>query len=112
MAGAGRKWVTPGLILQARARADGEARVGFTVSRRVGGAVARNRVRRRLRAAADRVLPVHAMPGHDLVIIGRATSLGRRFAALLGDLKTALQRLDAYRDGNGEGPEARRARTP
>jgi len=102
-----RKWVAPGLILQARARAAGErsggatevSRVGFTVSRKVGNAVVRNRVRRRLRDAAGQVIPEQAKAGHDFVIIGRAASLERPFAALRRDLETALRRLDAHRGG-------------
>lgn len=97
-----RKWVTPGLILQIRPRPAGEAdsdaaRAGFTVSRKVGDAVRRNRARRRLKAAADTVMTEHARPGFDFVIIGRKTTLTRPFAALLGDLTKALKKLDAYR---------------
>lgn len=104
--GGGRKWVAPGLIVQARRLEDGdegrapgsEFRVGFTVSRKVGSAVSRNRARRRLRAVAERVMPVHARPGHDFVVIGRRATLKRPFPALVGDLETALRKLDAYDD--------------
>lgn len=124
VAGARRKWVAPGLILQARTAglpargllgkggatgpaASGEGvRVGFTVSRKVGNAVARNRARRRLRAAAAEVMPRHAKAAHDFVVIGRSATLTRPYAALVGDLKTALRRLGAFRDG----PERERAR--
>ena len=68
-------------------------RVGFTVTKKVGNSVTRNRAKRRLRAAAAAVLPVRARPGHDLVLIGRAETLTRRFADLLADLTTALERL-------------------
>ena len=101
--------MAPGLILQARARTAGdrsgggteELRVGFTVSRKVGNAVVRNRVRRRLRDAAGQVIPEMAKAGHDFVIIGRAGSLERPFAALRRDLETALKRLDAHRGAGG-----------
>jgi len=114
--GAGHKWVAPGLILQARAHRPGEAvdgigkdggddgdetggyRIGFTVSRKVGGAVDRNRARRRLRAAAEKVMPRHARRGNDFVLIGRRATLKRRFQALVGDLQTALRKLDAYQE--------------
>ena len=97
-----RKWVASGLIVQLRPRPSGEAdteqaRVGFTVSRKVGNAVARNRARRRLKAAAEIVMTEHAQPGVDFVIIGRKTSLKRPFSDLEGDLTTALKKLDAYR---------------
>ena len=102
VAGAGHKWVAPGLILQARTHMPGKDRngfrLGFTVSRKVGGAVDRNRARRRLRAAAERVMPRHARHGNDFVLIGRRATLKRRFQALVGDLQTALRKLDAYEE--------------
>ena len=73
-------------------------RVGFTVSRRVGNAVVRNRVKRRLRAAAELVLTDHAMPGHDYVLIGRAANVRCSFPKIVRDLETALMKLDVYRD--------------
>jgi len=104
----GRKWVAPGMIVQARASRDGSQgkagdeggaagfRVGFTVSRKVGSAVERNRARRRLRAAAAEILPGHARTGHDFVLIGRKATLKRPFRSLVGDLEKALRELDAY----------------
>ena len=97
----GAKWVAPGLILQARPRQQGETanddmRVGFTASRKVGNAVARNRARRRLRAAARQVLRTSAKPGHDYVIIARQATLSRAFADLEGDLELAVRKLDAH----------------
>ena len=104
VAGARRKWVAAGLILQADRRippgegsSDG-LRVGFTVSRKVGNAVARNRARRRLRAAAALVLPRRAAPGHDYVIVGRAATLTRTFPGLMEDLEAGLRRLGLWRD--------------
>ena len=119
VAKARRKWAAPGLVLQAREAEGGPSanepavRVGFTVSRKVGNAVARNRARRRLRAAAERVMPVHAMRGYDFVLIGRAATLERPFAALVADLETALRRLRAYRetDGGERPPWAERVET-
>jgi ribonuclease P protein component len=107
VAGKGRKWTTPGLILQAlphpgaAAPAAPAPRVGFTASRRVGIAVLRNRARRRLKAAAERILPSHAAAG-DYVVIARSTTASRDFAALVGDLEAALKRLGAWRDGGAE----------
>jgi ribonuclease P protein component len=70
-------------------------RVGFTASKRVGGAIARNRAKRRLREAVARVMPGHAKPGHDYVVIARAATLHRKFDDLLQDLETALARVGA-----------------
>jgi ribonuclease P protein component len=98
-----RRGVTPGLILQAAASPDSPApepfRLGFTASRKVGGAVQRNRARRRLRAAAGLVMPDHAARGMDYVLVARAETVRRNFAALLGDLETALRRVKAWRNG-------------
>jgi ribonuclease P protein component len=66
------------------------ARTGFTASRKVGGAVERNRAKRRLRAAASSVLPLYAREAHDYVLVARTATLTRPFAALLEDLATAL----------------------
>lgn len=101
-----RKWVAPGLILQARRHGADEAdppgaaplRVGFTVSRKVGNAVQRNRARRRLRAVADDVLKAHAAGGHDLVVVGRQATLDRSYRDLIEDMKMALKRLGAFKD--------------
>ncbi len=101
-----QKWVAPGLILQALRQRDADrtpdasppARVGFTASAKVGNAVGRNRARRRLRAAAAAVLPRHAQPAHDYVLIARAGTLTRRFDDLLGDLEAGLKRLGLYRE--------------
>ncbi|MFQ5534992.1 MAG: ribonuclease P protein component [Sphingomonadales bacterium] len=93
------KWVTPGLVLQARAVTKDEMditadlRVGFTVTRKVGGAVTRNRVRRRLKAAAHQVMPEWGRSGIDYVLIGRKGTISRPFELLLEDLETALRRI-------------------
>ncbi|MBV8535687.1 MAG: ribonuclease P protein component [Alphaproteobacteria bacterium] len=98
---AGRwKYATPGLVLQMRPREDMSnptARVGFTVTKKVGSAVIRNRARRRLREAARLVLADAALPGCDYVLIGRASTIARPYPELVGDLKTALAALVAKR---------------
>ena len=71
-------------------------RIGFTASRKVGNAVARNRAKRRLRAAADQIVSVHGAPGHDIVLIARQSTITRDFAALLQDLTTGLKKMGAY----------------
>ena len=71
-------------------------RVGFTVTKKLGKAVRRNRIRRRLRAAARAVFPNLAAPGYDYVIIARAAAETRPYADLLDDLKRALLRLSPH----------------
>jgi ribonuclease P protein component len=115
VAAAKRKWAAPGLVLQVAPAAEhatglagalqGEPtlKVGFTCSKKVGNAVARNRARRRLRAVADQVLPVFAAADYDYVLIGRVETLHRPYALLLQDLQTALKRVGARRsDGSAE----------
>jgi len=96
---AGRwKYATPGLVLQMRPREDMSnptARVGFTVTKKVGSAVIRNRARRRLREAARVALAEAALPGCDYVLIARAGTVGRPYPELVGDLKSALAALAA-----------------
>jgi ribonuclease P protein component len=95
-----RRWVAPGLILQAASRPEGSnlpsaPRIGFTASRKVGMAVVRNRARRRLKAAAEQVLPLHGAPDLDYVVIAKPETAARPFADLLRDFATALDRLNA-----------------
>jgi ribonuclease P protein component len=104
VAEARRKYAAPGLVLQARRREEADVpaaaiRVGFTVTRKLGGAVERNRARRRLKSAAEAVMPEAAAPGHDYVVIGRAATRGRPYAALLDDLRAALGALTTHRNG-------------
>lgn len=89
----------PGFVLQA-APAPAElvlpaVRVGFTVSRKVGNAVVRNRVRRRLREVAKLVIPGQARPDLDYVLVGRQAALKRDFATLQRELVEALKKLKA-----------------
>jgi ribonuclease P protein component len=95
-----RRWATPGMVVQGRQRAPdeapGEVRVGYTCSKKVGNAVARNRAKRRLRAAAAEAIPRHGRPGWDYVLIGRSEATAARpFPDLVADLEVALDRLHA-----------------
>ena len=94
----GIKVATAAFVLQALERDDGGAiRVGFTVSKKVGNAVERNRVRRRLREIVRRSAADHLRGGHDYVLIGRRPALSRPFAQMTEDFKRALLRLRAPR---------------
>lgn len=100
---AGRQ-TRPGLLVQGRRRASTEdaagIRVGFTCSKKVGNAVARNRAKRRLRAAARAVLPVHGASGWDYVLIGRPEATAARpFASLCEDLAGAIAAIHAPKRG-------------
>jgi ribonuclease P protein component len=82
----------PGFVLLVRDRQDSDPsiRVGFTVTKKIGGAVVRNRMKRRFRALAREILPVAGQPGADHVMIGRSRGIERDFALLRADLTSAL----------------------
>jgi ribonuclease P protein component len=93
VAAKGRKAAMPGLVLQALPRGDNApARLGFTVTKKVGNAVIRNRTRRRLKEAARLQLKEQPLSGVDLVLIGRDGTRRRLFAALREDISRALAR--------------------
>lgn len=93
MAAKGRKAATHGLVLQALERHDNQpARIGFTVTKKIGNAVVRNRARLRLKEAARLELANDPPASVDLVVIGRATTCGRPFGELRDDLRRALRK--------------------
>ena len=93
-AATGGKVPTAGFVLQARARAEsGPVRIGFTVSRKVGHAVERNRVRRRLKEIVRLSAATGLLSGHDYVLIGRRAALSLPFDQITEDFKRALRRL-------------------
>lgn len=85
----------PGFVLLVRLRDDGDPmmRLGLTVSKKVGNAVVRNRMRRRLRELARALLPEAGIAGADHVLIGRQAGIERPFAALVADLQRALAKV-------------------
>ncbi len=102
-ASAGTKAAAAAFVLQARKRDDsGPVRVGFTVSKKVGNAVERNRVRRRLREIV-RLSPAARMrAGHDYVLIGRRAALRVPFERMAQDFEGALRRVHAGRKAVSE----------
>jgi ribonuclease P protein component len=100
----GRKWASPGLVLQMAPTPEPIAaiRVGFTATKKLGNAVVRNRVKRRLREAVRAVLPLSGKPGHDYVLIGREATAERPFASLIEDLTLALRKVHGGRSPKAE----------
>ena len=89
---------TPGFVVQERQRGDGgPARVGFTISKKVGGAVERNRVRRQLREIVRLSAATGLHAGSDYVVVGRRAALGIPFVRLTEDFSGALKRLEKRR---------------
>lgn len=87
----------PGFVLLVRPRDDGDMtiRVGFTVTKKIGNAVVRNRMKRRFRALAREILPDEGIAGADHVLIGRAGGIERDYANLTAELKRALKKVVA-----------------
>jgi ribonuclease P protein component len=94
-ANSGLRATTPGFVLLIRDRKDADPamRVGFTVTKKIGGAVVRNRMKRRFRALAREIVPAKGVPGADHVMIGRAKGIERDFTLLRAELADALERL-------------------
>jgi len=88
----GGRVVTPAFVLQLHPREDERLGVGFTASKRIGNAVARNRARRRLKELARLHLPAHGLAGFDHVLVARRPAVDRPFAQLVADLMTACAR--------------------
>ena len=95
-AAAGAKAPVAAFVLQARKRREnGSVRVGFTVSKKVGNAVERNRIRRRLREIVRLAPAAQMRPGHDYVLIGRRPALSAPFQRMAEDFERALRRVHA-----------------
>ncbi|TCZ59882.1 ribonuclease P protein component [Roseicella aquatilis] len=92
VAGRGRKAARPGVLVQALSQPEGGLRLGFTATKKIGNAVARNRAKRRLREAARLMLGAAPPPGNwDLVLVARDATGRREWSKLLGDLRGALR---------------------
>ncbi|MCM2344018.1 MAG: ribonuclease P protein component [Alphaproteobacteria bacterium] len=99
--GAGRKWVAPGVIMMVAPGTAGCLKLGLTVTKKLSkSAVVRNRIRRRLRAAAYDVLPFAAQSGHDFVLIGRPESEHLDYDKLCKDMRWCLKRLECLNETN------------
>jgi ribonuclease P protein component len=112
-----RRQYTPGLTVESCRSPEGVpsegCRVGFTASRKVGGAVERNRAKRRLRAAAAEILPLLGRRGHDYVLVAKVATLSRPYASLLADLTKAITganaELEAHAKRGHEGQNDRKS---
>ncbi len=98
----------PGFVLLVRERGDGDPamRYGITVTKKIGGAVVRNRMKRRFRVLARELLPVHGVPGADHVLIGRSEGIERDFGLLRSEMEKALGKVMSR--PVGEAPPRRR----
>jgi len=98
-ANSARRAATPAFVLLVRQRDDDDPamRAGYTVTKKIGNAVVRNRIKRRLRALVRQVLPVAGSRGADHILIGRSDALVRNFAVLALDLEGALTRCGVTR---------------
>jgi ribonuclease P protein component len=101
----GTRVARPGFVLLTRANDTGAQRFGITVTKKIGNAVVRNRMKRRLRALLRELLPLHGLAGTDHVLIGREGGVERDFALLRAELHAALARAEA---GKGDPPRKRR----
>src|SRR3954452_18979670 len=91
----GPRMSSAAFVVQGRARGDdGPVRFGFTVTKKVGTATERNRIRRRLRELVKRLDEGSIRPHSDYVLVGRRAALAAEFAAMLDDLRVALRRLE------------------
>ncbi|WP_184249179.1 ribonuclease P protein component [Novosphingobium chloroacetimidivorans] len=106
-ANAGLRVARPGFVLLARGNQGQGRRLGITVTKKIGNAVVRNRMKRRFRALAREVLPLHGLADTDHVLIGRDGGVERDYALLRDELVAALTRAQA---GKGDLPRPRRGK--
>ena len=101
----------PGFVLLVRERGDGDPamRIGITVTKKIGGAVVRNRMKRRFRVLARELLPIHGVAGADHVLIGRNDGVERDFSLLRSELEKALRKVMTRPAGDFRGPRRKNA---
>ena len=102
----GLRVARPGFVLLARGNGGAGRRYGITVTKKIGNAVVRNRMKRRFRALLRELLPMQGLADHDHVLIGREGGIERDFALLREELTAALARAQA---GKGDPPRRHRA---
>ena len=105
----GLRVARPGLVLLVRPNAGLGVRCGITVTKKIGNAVVRNRMKRRFRALLRELLPAAGLPDHDHVLIGREGGMERDFALLRTELAAALDRAA---QGKGDKPRPPRSAKP
>ena len=104
----GKKFITNSFILQMVKRTENhpvsanEVRIGFTVTKKMGGAVVRNRIKRRLREAARPVFAKHGQAGHDYVVISRHKALNCDFSELIRDMEFAFIKIIHHKGSNSK----------
>lgn len=103
----GLRVARPGFVLLARPNGGLGLRFGITVTKKIGNAVVRNRMKRRFRELARAILPLEGLPDHDHVLIGREGGVERDFARLQEELAMALQRAA---QGKGDAPRRPRGK--
>jgi ribonuclease P protein component len=103
----GLRVARPGFVLLAHGNGGAGQRYGITVTKKIGNAVVRNRMKRRFRALVRELLPVHGLPDTDHVLIGREGGVEREFALLRAEMLAAFGRARA---GKGDPPRARKGK--
>ena len=103
---AGRRQHSSSFVLQMLERSDNYAaaaktRVGYTVTKKIGNAVVRNRIKRRMRAVVHQVMPLYARRAHDYVLIGKRAALNTNFETLVAELGSSLNRVHANSNKSG-----------
>ena len=106
-ANSGMRVARPGFVLLAKPNGERGKRLGITVTKKIGNAVVRNRMKRRFRAIARELLPDNGLDDHDHILIGRDGGVERDFAALRCELVAALERMKA---GRPDPPRRRRTK--